>query len=695
PQPITLSGTTSRGGKVSMTITENSIQGYIANGMFTFYFEPSDHFIHKDTEANTVLYNTKDIIEGQEMVCGATEQHKLRSDIDINTSKRELSIGCKEVQYAIASDFTMFQHYGSIAAVANHNIAVTNDMMTNYDNEFNDEIRFVIVQQHIVTTSASNICADSSTWNYMLNCFTSWAPSGFTTTHDLGSLWTRRATSGSTVGIAWIGAVCTNFRYNVLKDNTTNSNSKRVLLAHEIGHNFNAQHDPSGSPTIMAPSVNNTNTWSTLSQDVINAYYPSRPCLSNCTPSTPLINFEEILITTGEIGTDNNGNYCGNNFKTLNIPVYLDRATASPTTVNVSILGSTTATANVDYELLTPSLVFPLGSSGTQYVQVRIIDDAIQEPTEQIVLQISTALGPGVIGLNNICTIIINSSEDILSQTCCSPSGIKQYGSGPNALIFMFNSDYTDARNRFLYLPNQLNAAGIAAGYLTGLAFYVWEKNSTQPFNNFRIGIKNTNFTTLEGQDWISTTTVHTSNITTVEGTWTYIAFDEPFYWDGTSSLYIESCFDNTSAGSSPDYILGGDRLGSSSGRFYDIRVGSTTNCNLGSTTIFYTNNTILQPHFRFHTLDSVLVENTLNVSRKTQLKVGEKANFYSQNQRVIASIKNSGGIDLSCTEVLVATTGNTKLALSGGGNYAQKTIQVTADNISTYEISLYYTQQQ
>jgi Metallo-peptidase family M12 len=693
PRPITLSGTTQHGGKVSMTITETSIQGYISSGMFTFYVEPTKHFDPDKLEGNIILYNTKDIIPGQEAICGATEQQRVRNDITQNSSSRESFMSCKEVQYAIASDFAMFSHYGSVEAVASHNIAVTNDFANNYDNEFNDEIRFSIVQQHVVTqnTIANEICKDSLSWEPLLYCFRDWAQTGFTITHDLGSLWTRRATTGTTVGIAFVAAVCSNSRYNVLKDNTNDANSKRVLVAHEIGHNFGAQHDASGSGFIMAPFVNNTTVWSSASRDSIHKYLPFFTCLGGCTPSTPFINFDQTSITKGELGNLNNGQYCESNYSTVLIPVSLNRATASATNVSVTILGSSTAISDIDYVLINPSLTFPLGSANTQFIEVRIIDDAVEEMTESLVLQIITTSGPGVIGTGNICTLLINDQTDSAIQNCCSPGGMKQYGSSNNGLQFIFNADFTDSRNRFLYLPAQLNAAGITTGYISGLSFFVNTKNSTQPFNNFRIGLQNVGFNTLENQDWIATTTVHTSNLTTVAGQWTLINFIEPFFWDGTSPLYIETCFDNNSSGASPDFILGGNPIIASTGRFYDVRLGNTTGCALGNITLNY-GNTIFQPHLRFHVFDSLQIENTVNKIANSNIIVNQKANFYSNDRKIIASLKNIGSTNLNCTEVRVHTVGNAKLPLAGGGNYAQKVIQIDAANNATFEVSLYFT---
>ena len=52
----------------------------------------------------------------------------------------------------------------------------------------------------------------------------------------------------------------------------------RVLQSHELGHNFNALHDPPGG-TIMAPSVNGSNVWSSASKARINGHISSSGCL--------------------------------------------------------------------------------------------------------------------------------------------------------------------------------------------------------------------------------------------------------------------------------------------------------------------------------------------------------------------------------------------------------------------------------
>ena len=137
-----------------------------------------------------------------------------------------------------------------------------------------------------------------------MNSFTDWAPGGFAFNHDIGSIWTDRDFNGSTIGIAWVGALCTPIQYNALQDFSSNANLKRVMVAHEFGHNFDASHDASGSPHIMAPAVQNTTTWSAASKTDMQNFYNSVNCLDFCASvSAPQANFSYNITNECDPGT--------------------------------------------------------------------------------------------------------------------------------------------------------------------------------------------------------------------------------------------------------------------------------------------------------------------------------------------------------------------------------------------------------
>ncbi len=278
------------GGMVSLTLDVDFIYGYITEGDEEFFIEPLWYFIPDASKDLFLVYPASKVIPVEGKTCGVTEMEEHKPHIDPEDMPE---VGnCLRLQLAIANDWAMRQKYGSNAAVINHNVGVMNNVQNNYDNEFADEIDFFIVQHYISSCSTCDPWTSSTNPNTLLNSFTNWGPGGFSAVHDLGQLWTNRDLDGSVIGIAWLNAVCTNIRYHVLQDFTTNAQLLRVLAAHEIGHNFSATHDAQGSNTIMAPSVSNTNTWSNQSINQINNFIqtvdPPNGCLAFCPPPCAL-----------------------------------------------------------------------------------------------------------------------------------------------------------------------------------------------------------------------------------------------------------------------------------------------------------------------------------------------------------------------------------------------------------------------
>ncbi|MCB0625781.1 MAG: PKD domain-containing protein, partial [Saprospiraceae bacterium] len=279
--------------RVSLTIDHDFLYGYIEAGKETYFIEPLWYFDGTAPKDRFVLYKDSKVIPHQEAACGAQELSQKMEEVKSQAGQQKVNGLCYEIDLAIASDGLMFNKYGSVTAVENHNIAVMNNVQTNYDNEFDDELQYIIVEQFVSTSTGADPWTANTDAGVLLNSFTNWGPNGFSATHDLGQLWTNRNFDGPTIGIAWLSSVCDFDRYHCLQDFSSNASLLRVLTSHEIGHNLSATHDASGSNTIMAPSVNNTNTWSNQSLNQINNHYQSNTapggCLSQCVPPVPPI----------------------------------------------------------------------------------------------------------------------------------------------------------------------------------------------------------------------------------------------------------------------------------------------------------------------------------------------------------------------------------------------------------------------
>jgi PKD repeat protein len=302
--------------RVTLTIDNDLIYGIVKSNGKEYFIEPLRYFNKQSASDVFVVYDTKDVNPDPSLTCGVKEFTQR------NNSMQRLMSGtnCVQAQLAIASDVSMFTRYGSAGAVQTHNIGVINNVIWDYVNDqFNDNIEFVIVGQNVSTLAGADQLTPAYTGtnsNTILSNFVTWGEGGgFGFTYDIAEFWTTRdidndgAGGGSgTIGLAYVGAVCTPFRYHILEDFAGSNPSGsgwglRVLTSHEIGHNFNCSHDAAGSGFIMAPSVSSTSTWSPASIASVNGFVPGLGCVSACSlagkPIADFITTPEAICTGG------------------------------------------------------------------------------------------------------------------------------------------------------------------------------------------------------------------------------------------------------------------------------------------------------------------------------------------------------------------------------------------------------------
>lgn len=297
------------GSKVSLTITGSLFYGIIGNGSQTFFIEPLRYFDAAQDKDVYVVYNVNDAITDAAVTCAVTEVKQEQERLSGSAITSRAGVNCVQNQLAIASDASMFTRYGDAQSVADHNVGVINNVLWDYVNaQFTNNIELVIVTQNISTSEATDQSSplyNGTNSGTILSNFRAWGEAGnFGVVYDDAELWTVRdidtdgAGGGSgTVGLAYVGVICTSSRYHLLEDfpgrNTTGSGYQlRVLTSHEMGHNFGCSHDASGSPYIMAPTVQNTVTWSPASIASVDNHVGTRTCLAQCSDAgAPIADF--------------------------------------------------------------------------------------------------------------------------------------------------------------------------------------------------------------------------------------------------------------------------------------------------------------------------------------------------------------------------------------------------------------------
>lgn len=688
---IPMEGFTVDGGRVSLSFANNFIYGFIEDANERIFIEPANYYDNNAAPDDYVFYKESDVIENENNTCGAIElENNIKNSSGSAVKMLDL---CYEIEYAICNDYSMVQKYGSAAGAENHAIAVTNNVNTSYDDEFDDELRFVIQGQFNSTCASCDPWTSSTNSDVLIEDFRVWTISNLAIAHDVASLWTNRDFDGSTIGVAYVGGMCNNnYKVNILQDWDSNAGLKRVMVSHELGHNFSSPHDASGAPHIMAPSVSLTSTWSSSSRSTIESFYGGLSCFEICVGSTPQVQFTSGSTEIGENGSSGTAGICNEPFELISIDVTMSITPNSNVVVIPSINASSSATSNIDYELVTTSLTFTPSGSLTRSVDIRIINDQIEELTnDEIVIDLSISSGTANLGPFNSHTITIVDAGDQVNSTCCSGGAEITYGSYNYNATTIFAGTFEDSRSRTIILASELTGAGLSAGFLEELSLNVVTKNSTAPFSDFRIGLANISNSDLTGLSWVATTEVFSNNVTTATG-WNDFSFSNTFYWDGTSNLYISFCYNN-SATVGEDIIMHTIPTVATSTQMINFQINNGTDgCDNIGTNTTYSYGTAIQPRLKLKQLGGAIVETAVNATAKTNIKAGETAHFYN-NSKIIASVKNLGTTDIDCSDVTINTAGNGKVnAGFGTGDYTAKTFEVDGLPSATYQVTLYYT---
>ena len=113
---------------------------------------------------------------------------------------------------------------------------------------------------------------------------------------DVRHLFTGKEIEGLTIGIAYVGAVCTaEGRYGVGLSNAVSTGLQPFLAAHEIGHNLSATHD-SQPRSIMNPAITEANN--RFTQRAISDVHSFVATVGSCLSTEQLSGVKVVLDST-------------------------------------------------------------------------------------------------------------------------------------------------------------------------------------------------------------------------------------------------------------------------------------------------------------------------------------------------------------------------------------------------------------
>jgi hypothetical protein len=276
---------------VRIVMFDGMPRGLIWDGASMFAIEaPGDSAVEI---SSPVIYRLADlIIAPGTMMCGAKSisgnaaQVYANMKAELETVNSQAAGAVSEITMGVLADSTFTNAQGGDVAAA----AAITARFNNIDGYFSEQVGVQLNVQLIDTfdnaTDPFDATLDPGVLLDQLSEYRLQTPAH--NSLGLTHLYTGRNFTSSTVGVAWRGALCDNYFSAGLSEGRAGVTTDSLIAAHEIGHNFGAEHD--GQPGssceaepetfVMAPSVNGNDQFSACSITVMQAEAAAASCIA-------------------------------------------------------------------------------------------------------------------------------------------------------------------------------------------------------------------------------------------------------------------------------------------------------------------------------------------------------------------------------------------------------------------------------
>ena len=264
PPPVTTyKGTAVVGQEVvqgRFTITSDRFEGVVFTSGDWHYIEPLRNYLPNAEAAELVVYKHSDIKPGQEWRCGVSKLRQGINQVDQAAVQAALDTTTTyTVEIATEADYEYVQYWGSSAAANQEIESILNRVEGVYEQELN--LKLEIVFQH--SWNSRNDPYSGTDGEDLVEQFRHHWNANFyySEDYDLAHLWTGKQTltaedeEGEEIrigGIAGRRTVCYNRRFSYGLSIRYSQTYKFFVAAHEIGHNFDADHPNEVEPPVAS-----------------------------------------------------------------------------------------------------------------------------------------------------------------------------------------------------------------------------------------------------------------------------------------------------------------------------------------------------------------------------------------------------------------------------------------------------------
>lgn len=233
------------GTDARFTIDDEHIEGMILAPDETYFIEPARRFSTSANAADYLLYTASDVRADITQACETLNERvslkaKQLAPAPQNQTGLNVFSPLRVAEIATEADDEFVNQLGGPAAANNEILSVVNQIDGIYQRDIG--LTFTIVLQHNWAGNNDPYNANGDA-NAVLSEFQNYWNANITTPRDLAHMWTGRSLGGA-AGFAFTGIVCRGngvASYGVTIRETA-APFRVGIPAHEIGHNFGANH---------------------------------------------------------------------------------------------------------------------------------------------------------------------------------------------------------------------------------------------------------------------------------------------------------------------------------------------------------------------------------------------------------------------------------------------------------------------
>jgi hypothetical protein len=264
------------------TLDENTLEGIIFDDDDWYIVEPLSRYDESAGPGDFVTYRRTDLIEQSMGTCGTTLAQEIQTQAARlgQNAKKPDPTPQPQIQWRIELATDADSDFVTALGNSDNANAEIQTIINQVDGIYQQQLllSFTIVRQVTRTTPGPYTSTNPST--LLAAVKDEWNANFTGQARDLVHMFTGKDLDGTTIGIAYTGVICSvpTFSYG-LSQRFNQTPQKFVLTAHEMGHNFSAQHPDQVSPpvtecvgTIMNSSVTPGQTFCNFSKGEISGF---------------------------------------------------------------------------------------------------------------------------------------------------------------------------------------------------------------------------------------------------------------------------------------------------------------------------------------------------------------------------------------------------------------------------------------